>query len=318
MRQAAAIIVVVAAVVATGCGLHRQPSAARRAFGDHDAATRVDKPASGLLSQTIESTDSQLAGALLQAAVLPSAAAYRGVAREYRRVGVLDQAHEYFARAVKLEPADAVSHEGLARIWRDWGTPALGLADAYRAVHYAPESASAANTLGTLLQSLGHTREAKEWYGRALALDPQAWYALNNLCYAAIMTRELAIDMCKAAVNAAPDAAAPRNNLALAHAAAGDLDGAQKWFRRSGDSAEAHYNYGVTLMGRRDYAKAAEEFLKAVQMNPSHPQAAARARQALLASAQPSSAKASASAQSASTSAKATVDKTADKTEDKR
>jgi tetratricopeptide (TPR) repeat protein len=240
---------------------------------------------------------------LLEAAVLPSAAAYRRIAREYRRVGVLDQASEYFGRAVKLEPADAVSYEGLARIWRDWGTPALGLADAYRAVQYAPESPSAANTLGTLLQSLGYAKEAKEWYGRALALDPQAWYALNNLCYAAIMTRELAIDMCNAAVNAAPDAAAPRNNLALAHAAAGDLDGAQKWFRRAGDTAEAHYNYGVTLMGRGEYARAAEEFQRALQMNSSHPQAAIRVRQALSASA-----KASASAQVA----------TADKTRDKR
>ena len=285
MRQAAAIIVVVAAVVATGCGLHRQPSAARRGSGGYDSATPNTKPASGLLSQTIESTDSQLAGALLEAAVLPSAAAYRHVAREYRRVGVLDQAHEYFGRAVKLEPTDAVSYEGLARIWRDWGTPALGLADAYRAVHYAPESPSAANTLGTLLQALGYVAESKEWYGRALALDPHAWYALNNLCYAAIMTRELAIDMCKAAVNAAPDAAAPRNNLALAHAAAGDLDGAQRWFRRAGDTAEAHYNYGVTLMGRGEYDKAAEEFLKALQMNPSHPQAPVRVRQALQAAA---------------------------------
>jgi hypothetical protein len=33
-------------------------------------------------------------------------------------------------------------------------------------------------------------------------------------------------------------------------------------------------------MGRGDYAAAAEEFEKAVQMNPSHPQAAIRVRQA--------------------------------------
>lgn len=278
MRQAAAIIVVVAAMIATGCALHRQPSSARRESGQ--SATPNDRPVPGQLSQTIESTDSQLAGALLTSAVLPSAAAYRRVAREYRRVGVLDQAHEYFGRAVKLEPTDAASYEALARIWRDWGTPALGLADAYRAVHYAPDSPSAANTLGTMLQALGYTADAKEWYGRALALDPHAWYALNNLCYAAIMTREVAIDMCRAAVKAAPDAAAPRNNLALAHAAAGDLPGAQKWFRRSGDTAEANYNYGVTLMGRKEYTEAAEAFRQALELNPLHVQAAGRVRQA--------------------------------------
>ena len=303
MRQAAAIIVVLAAVVATGCGLHRQSSAARhppsagegqkrQGSGGQAGATPNETPMHGLLSQTIESTDSQLAGALLASAILPSAAAYRRVAREYRRVGVLDQAHEYFGRAVTLEPTDAASYEALARIWRDWGTPALGLADAYRAVHYAPDSPSAANTLGTMLQALGYVADAKEWYGRALALDPHAWYALNNLCYAAIMSRELAIDMCRAAVKAAPEATAPRNNLALAHAAAGDLDGAQKWFRRSGDTAEANYNYGVTLMGRRDYTHAAQAFRRALQVDPSHAQAAVRVRQAEQAAAAPASAEA--------------------------
>jgi tetratricopeptide (TPR) repeat protein len=310
VRNAAAIVVVVAAVVASGCGLHRQPPAAWHDFGGHKGATQSEKPASKPLVQTVESTNPQLSGALLAAAVAPSAAAYRRVGQEYRRVGILDQAHEYFTRAVKLDPADATSYEALARIWRDWGTPALGLADAYRAVHYAPESASAANTLGTMLQALGYAADAKAWYGRALSLDPQAWYALNNLCYAAIMTRELAIDMCNAAVKAAPDAVAPRNNLALAHAAAGDLSGAQKWFRRSGDTAESHYNYGVTLMGRREYAQAAEAFQKALQLNPLHAQAAIRVRQAEAAA----SAQTSAFAQGASASARgATADRPADK-----
>jgi tetratricopeptide (TPR) repeat protein len=237
------------------------------------------------MAQTIESLDSQLSGALLQAAILPSAAAYRNVGREYRRVGVLDQAHEYFTRAVQLEPTDAASYEALARISRDWGTPALGLADAYRAVHYAPDSPSAANTLGTLLQALGYVNDAKTWYTRALTLDPEAWYALNNLCYALIMTRELSIDTCKAAVAAAPDEKTTRNNLALAHAAAGDLDQARSWFRRAGDTAEAHYNYGITLMASREYAQAVEEFKKALALDPAHTQAVIRAQQATVAGA---------------------------------
>src|SRR5262245_10179399 len=108
------------------------------------------------MAQTVEATDAQLAAALLAASVAPSPAAYRRVAREYRRVGIADQAHEYFTRAIHLDPTDAASYEALARIWRDWGTPDLGLADAYRAVHYAPDSPSAANTLGTLLQALGY------------------------------------------------------------------------------------------------------------------------------------------------------------------
>ena len=267
----------VVAVLAAGCGLRPPPTFAKAsAF----AKATADEPARGTFAPTLESTDAQLSAALLAASVAPGPAAFRRVGREYRRVGVLDQAHEYFTRAVKADPADASSYEALARIWRDWGTAHLGLADAHRAVHYAPESPSAANTLGTVLQALGYTAEAKGWYGRALALDPDAWYALNNLCYAAIMTREPALDMCRAAVDAAPDAKAPRNNLALAHAAAGDLDAASRWFRRAGDTAEAHYNYGVTLMGRGEYAQAVEAFRKALTKHPQHAQAAVRLRQA--------------------------------------
>jgi tetratricopeptide (TPR) repeat protein len=280
-RRTAAILVLVSAIAATGCSLHSvrrgdPASALAKAPADDNAG----RHGGTTLATTVEGTDTQLSAALLAAAVVPGPETYRRVAREYRRVGILDQAHEYFTRAVKADPADAVSYEGLARIWRDWGTPQLGLGDAHRAVHYAPESPSAANTLGTLLQSLGYMAEAKEQYRRALALDPEAWYALNNLCYAAIMSRELAIDMCRAAVAAAPDAKAPHNNLALALAAAGDLDGAQRWFRRAGDTAEAHYNYGITLMGRREYAQAAAAFRKALEMDPSHASAAVRVRQA--------------------------------------
>ncbi len=237
-------------------------------------------PVAKAFAQTVEGTDARLAAALLAVSIAPNAAAHRRVALKYRRLGIVDQAHEYFSRAAQLDPSDAESYEAMARIWRDWGTPHLGLADAYRAVHYAPESPSAANTLGTVLQALGYTAEAKAWYGRALALEPKAWYALNNLCYAAIMTREPAIDMCRAAVSAAPDAKTPRNNLALAHAAAGDLDGASRWFRRAGDTAEAHYNFGVALMGRREYGQAAQEFRKALAINPLHAQAAVRVQQA--------------------------------------
>lgn len=273
-------IVVVSAFSVTGCSLHVAGSGTRVRRDSVRESGAAAKAKTKGLAPTVESTDPQLAAALLAAAVAPGPETYRRVAREYRRVGVLDQAHEYLTRAVQLDPADAASYEALARIWRDWGTPHMGLGDAYRAVHYAPDSPSAANTLGTLLQALGYATEAKAWYRRAVTLDPQAWYALNNLCYAAIMTRELAIDKCRAAVMAAPDAKAPRNNLALAHAAAGDLNGAQRWFRRAGDSAEAHYNYGVTLMGRREYAEAVAAFRKALELDPLHAQAAARVRQA--------------------------------------
>ena len=59
------------------------------------------------------------------------------MAGEYRRLGVLDLAHAQFTAAVRADPADAASFDALARIWRDWRFPHLGIEDAYRAVQLA-------------------------------------------------------------------------------------------------------------------------------------------------------------------------------------
>src|SRR5204862_4118718 len=116
---------------------------------------------------------------------------------------------------------DAVAYDARARISRDWGFPNMAIDDAKRAVTYAPSSAAAANTLGTVFQALGNLGEAKRWYVRALALDPIAAYAQNNLCYTAVMMRDFsATATCRRAVAAAPDSKTARNNLALAYAAA--------------------------------------------------------------------------------------------------
>jgi Tfp pilus assembly protein PilF len=222
--------------------------------------------------------------ALAQLSVMPTSAAHRQVALEYRRLQVLDHAQEHFTAAVKIDPKDAVSRDGMARIWRDWGFPNMALPEARRAVADAPRSAAAANTLGTIFQALGMFDDAKRWYWRAVALDGGAWYALNNLCYAEIMTRQpYAITTCERAVAAAPDSASANNNMALAHAASGDLDGARTWFRRATNTATADYNYGIIMMSERKYRDAQEAFRSALLADPDSTLAAVRARQAGLA-----------------------------------
>ena len=171
----------------------------------------------------------------------------------------------------------------MARIWRDWGFPNRALPEAQRAVADAPRSAAVANTLGTVFQALGKFDDAKRWYWRAVALDAGAWYALNNLCYAEIITRQpYAIAICERAVAAAPNSAIASNNMALAHAASGDLDGARTWFKRA-NPVTADYNYGIVMMSERKYRDAQEAFRSALLADPDSTLAAARARQARLA-----------------------------------
>jgi tetratricopeptide (TPR) repeat protein len=233
------------------------------------------------IAVSLEAWDPQLAASLTALAVAPSAEAHRRVALEYRRLEVLDQAHAHLTRAIELDPRNASALDARARIWRDWGFPELGLADARDAVALVPESPEAANTLGTLLEATHHLSEARVWYQRALTLDTHATYALNNLCYSAIMLADDdAVSTCRRAVAASPGARVARNNLGLAYAASGNLAKAKELFDSHGNVAYAQYNMGIVYMGTRQYDKALAAFLAASQLNPQLAGATERAKQA--------------------------------------
>jgi tetratricopeptide (TPR) repeat protein len=283
--------VIVVALTLTGCAARHRPGAVMRPEGldtyirkVRAASTAARPPTSGVLTRTLETWDPELAAALAVLAGAPTAENHRRVAQEYRRVHVLDMAHAHLTAAVGLDGSDAAAYDGLARVWRDFGFPALGLGDAYRAVYLAPASPAAENTLGTLLQATGHVREARDRYSRALQLDPQASYALNNLCYASVMLGEqAAVAACERARMLLPGSRVAGNNLALAHAAAGDAAGAHAAFEVLGGPAGAAFNMGIVYLAQRQYAQASDAFDRALVLNPRFAPASARAREARLA-----------------------------------
>jgi Flp pilus assembly protein TadD len=231
---------------------------------------------------TIEGHDPRLAAALADATLRPEPETYRAVALEYRRLGVVDRAHEYLDKALAQDRRDWATYDTRARIWRDSGSPNLALTDAHRAVYYAPGSPVAHNTLGTILQALGLKKGAREQYEHALRLDSTATYALNNLCYGWILDGDApkAAQACGQALSLNPDLIAARNNLAILYAAGGDFAGARSAFERSGDRAMVSYNLGIMHMARREYRKAVEAFADAQQARPTR-ETAARVRQAM-------------------------------------
>jgi Flp pilus assembly protein TadD len=135
---------------------------------------------------TLEASNPALQRALVALSVQPSTQRYLDVAAAYRAAGVRDKAFDYLSEGVRRDPTDAALHDALARTWRDWGFPDRGLAAAHRAVYYAPQSAEARNTLGTVLWALGQRAEAQKAFEHAAQLDPQAWYAWRNLCESAM------------------------------------------------------------------------------------------------------------------------------------
>jgi tetratricopeptide (TPR) repeat protein len=231
---------------------------------------------------TIEGSDPQLAAARLRVTLAPTAEHHRAVAEAYARLGIADAAFDNYAAAIRLNSHDAASYEGRARIWRDWGFSHLGLPDAYRAIFYAPDSPVPRNTLGTLLLNMGRAADARAAFERALVLDADAAYVLNNLCYVALMQGDNAgaFDRCRAALRLQPDLKSARNNLALAYAATGDWAAASREFAWSAAPAAARYNMGVALMATRRFGEAALAFDEAVALEPALTQARARAKQA--------------------------------------
>jgi len=197
----------------------------------------------------IENQDSQLRTARAILTLAPTSENHRRVAEAYARLGILDQAFDHFNAALRMNGTDAAAYDGLARVWREWGYPHLGLGDAHRAVYYAPLSPVARNTLGTVLLALGQNREVQAAFELALVLDSNASYALNNLCHVAVSREPSAdaVDACHSALRAQPVLAA-------------SLKAADEQRSVSGDPAVARYKAGVVLLAKRDFRKAAQAF----------------------------------------------------------
>ncbi len=243
------MLVVVTAIALAGCAAHRPTSLASRFVhrgessvriaqpprgadqtSDDSLATFIEKvrvlsaaarPAAAGTAPTIEATNDELRAALANEAAQPTAETHRLVGSVYAQMGVLDLAYERFAMAVRLDHYDAASYEQMARIWRDWGFPHLGLGDAYRAIYYAPSSPSAYNTLGTVFQALERPEQALAAYRRALGFAPDAAYALNNVCSALLAMGKgaEALPSCERAARIDPALAAAQRNLAAAKSA---------------------------------------------------------------------------------------------------
>jgi len=220
---------------------------------------------------TIESSNPELARAILLLAMHESPENHRLAAMAYRKAGVLDFAYRHFQRAVILDACDGVSYDGMARLWRDWGMPDLALSDVHRALNCSKRSPEIYNTLGTVLEALGQPAAAERAYQNAVALDPRATFALNNLCYLQMSAgnASAAAHFCEAALAVDPNFAAARNNLALVEARLGDLVGAEKRLRDASANGVSLYNVGVLRLSERRYGEAALAFDQAAAAQPS-------------------------------------------------
>lgn len=231
--------------------------------------------------ETLEGRNKVLSAARLRQQLASTLDNERALAEEYATAGVLDAAMDHFSAALRIDQHDVPSLDGVARIWRDWGYANLGLPHAYRAVYWAPDSAPAQNTLGTLLLKLGVVGAARVRFERARALAPDAAYPLNNLCYLERQRANVpdAVNLCRDAAAIDPASHTVRNNLALALAAAGDLDAAFSALETGASPAVAAYNQGIVLLAARHIDRAREAFARARIADPTFLPALSRLKQ---------------------------------------
>jgi tetratricopeptide (TPR) repeat protein len=231
---------------------------------------------------SVESTDKALREALAALKRGDNTANRLRAAAEYRRLHILDRAHEQLTAALEHDSRSVAAFEQRAQIWREWGLPNFGMGDAYRAAFLAPKSPSAQNTLGTLLQAAGQMDAARAAYLRATELNPDAAYAWNNLCYLSLSTGNpvRAIGECQRAVQLAPRLEAARNNMALSYAAAGMVEEARDELLANGQPGDAAFNLGMLYMSLGRYKLAEESFRVATDIRPNFSAAATRRRQA--------------------------------------
>ena len=230
----------------------------------------------------LETTNPNLAKALADLEGAATAAAHRRAGVAYRRLDVFDVARRHLDRAIALDPRDAVAYDERARLWRDAASPDVALGDAHRAVYFAPGSATAHNTLGTVRYALGDRSGARLAFERVLAIDPAAAYAHSNLCYLAHLDGDdaRASGHCAKALEISPDLTVAYNNLALVHAAAGRMADARNAFMAAADPATGLYNLGIAHLARREYDDAADAFDAALREQPAMADALRRSAEA--------------------------------------
>lgn len=183
---------------------------------------RVKTSASGVTPA--ESWLPALGEAVRRHAEAPTVRTEVELAQALRDAGILDQAYDHYREAAQKDPREAAAWDGLARVWRDWGYPQLGLGDAHRAVWASPTSPVVRNTLGTILQLLGKLKEAREQYAHAAALDPAAAYAHFNLGVVCALQHEYraAAEAYERALAADPSLSVARTRAAEARRRAAD------------------------------------------------------------------------------------------------
>lgn len=211
------------------------------------------------------------------------AEAYFQVAANAVELGRMDEAIEYYRRALRIEPNYARAHCGLAIALDLHGDPPdrtqsdAASAHYTRALEIEPDYPEAHSGLARTLAAADRLEEAIWHFRQAIRIEPNLVQAHGGLGIALHMQGKLdeAIGHYRKALQIDPEHTEAHSSLACALAEQGKLDEAINHYRRAlrgkPDYAEVHYRLGRALMMAGQFDGALEHFRRAAQLKPDWP-----------------------------------------------
>jgi tetratricopeptide (TPR) repeat protein len=191
----------------------------------------------------------------------------------------IDEAAEYFSRALALDGNFANALNGLGQILANQQKTKEAVAYFRHALRVDPDDVETYINLGFLEQNRGNLKQAAVYYQRAARLQPQglADYFNQAVAFSALGLRARAVETFAMVIQHKPEFWQARYLLGVELAAQGQIEEARAQFveaiRSRPDFAPSHLNLGVMLAKQEKRDQALTEFRIALQLDPTNPAA---------------------------------------------
>lgn len=190
-------------------------------------------------------------------------------------------------RAVQLDPKSLEAYVQLSRVAEAQGKDDLAIASYQKALGLQPRSAPLATSLGNRYLAKNDLQAAQKYYRQALESDPNFAVANANLAWLDAQqgkSLDVALSMAQKARSLMPDTPSVTDTLGWILYKRGNSAGAIPLFeecvRKSPDSAEYHYHFGLALLATGEKAKGKGQIEAALRMKLGNDDAQ-QARQAI-------------------------------------
>ncbi len=177
-------------------------------------------------------------------------------------------------RQLENDPDNATHHVNLGALMQAQGKLNEAIQYFRRAVQIQPDLAAAHSNLGVMLQMQDQLDDAIGHFNEAVQLDPGNAKAQANLASALRRSGDIdkAIHHYRLAIGANPNLTEVHNNLADLLRSRGEFAQASGHYREvlklKPDQAEVHYHLGISLMSLRQFKEAVEHFQHVVRIRP--------------------------------------------------